>query len=50
MFPSGLFCYFLKLDLIILRFNRNVKCFLRFFRIFLFYSLLFCVFAVKYTI
>nr|DAZ33019.1 MAG TPA: hypothetical protein [Caudoviricetes sp.] len=41
---------FLKLDLIILRLNRNVKCFLRFYRIFLFYSLLFCVFAVKYTI
>nr|DAN69119.1 MAG TPA: hypothetical protein [Caudoviricetes sp.] len=33
-----------------MRLNRNVKCFLRFFRIFLFFSLLFCVFAVIYTI
>nr|DAR67241.1 MAG TPA: hypothetical protein [Caudoviricetes sp.] len=41
---------FLKLDLIILRLNRNVKYFLRFFRNFLFYSLLFCVFSVKCTI
>nr|DAK10684.1 MAG TPA: hypothetical protein [Caudoviricetes sp.] len=33
-----------------MRLNRNVKYFLRFYRNFLFFPLLFCVFAVIYTI
>nr|DAY24621.1 MAG TPA: hypothetical protein [Caudoviricetes sp.] len=34
MFPSGLFCYFLKLDYIILRFKSYVNGFSNFFVIF----------------